>query len=87
MTQASKASKIDRSHRSNNNNNNPNMMLRKVLSPDITPPISDDEENMMGQSESIRETQESKDRCNKPNQEQAFQVKKKSDEPFDEAVS
>ena len=50
------------------------MMLRKVLSPDITPPISDEEDTNIGiyQSESIKETQGNKEKVNKPNQEQTF---------------
>lgn len=49
------------------------LMLRKVLSPDITPPISDDEDNACPyQSESIKETKGNRDKVNKPNSVQSF---------------
>ena len=77
------ANKQERVHKKETNH----MMLRKVLSPDITPPISDEEDTNIGiyQSESIKETLGNKERVNKPNQEQTFQVKKRTDELYDEA--
>ncbi|CDW91185.1 UNKNOWN [Stylonychia lemnae] len=68
--------------RVNNFIHNQNAMLRKILSPDITPPLSDEEldNNHHGlyQSECVRDTFENKehDRINKPNAITQFKVKR-----------
>lgn len=49
--------------------------MKKVLSPDLTPVLSDEEDNFAPlQSECVKDTYETKDqeRVNKPHLEQAF---------------